>query len=139
MQLRSNCYPMCKKGQAAVEYLTYFAFFLLVASTFSVFILSQSGNELSKRSQERFKSTLFYVAQSIKDVDELAKHTEKLDVNVTLPYIVKGNNVSISDMPGGIVFGNTTIGNSQVYYYISIGNFSVNVRQVDADTIEIYK
>ncbi|GEM_PF-2246124 len=125
-----------KRGQTAIEYLTYFAFFLLIASTFSAFVFTQSGAELSKRSQERFKSTLFYVAQGVKDVNTLAMHADYAEANITLPYIVKGAGMNISDIPGGIIMGNTTVGGSAVYYYVKIGNFTVDVTQ-DSTTPEI--
>ncbi|MCX8200359.1 MAG: hypothetical protein N3G76_02725 [Candidatus Micrarchaeota archaeon] len=112
------------RGQTAVEYLTYFAFFLLVAAVFSAYIFSQSGDELNKRSQERFKSALLYVAQGVRDANNLAKHADSMEVNVTLPVITKGSGISISgDKATGIISGNSTTDKGPIYYYVQIGRF----------------
>jgi len=113
------------RGQTAVEYLAYFTFFLLIAAIFTAYVFTQASDELNKRSQERFKSTIFYLAQSIRDVDSLASHADYAEINVTLPVITKGAGITIEgNEEKGILSANTTVGNSNVYYYVRIGNFS---------------
>ncbi|MGB9634843.1 MAG: hypothetical protein ACP5H8_01240 [Candidatus Micrarchaeia archaeon] len=118
------------RGQAAIEYLAYFAFFLLVAAVFSAFVFSQSSQEMAKRSQERFKSTIYYVAQGVIDADAISRYADDMEINITLPVVVKGTNITIQgDESKGLVWGNTTIGESSVYYYVKTGYFNVDVEQ----------
>lgn len=121
---------MMRKGQAAIEYLTYFAFFLLIAAAFSSLVFTQSGEELSKRSQQRFRSTLVYVAESVRDANRLALHADSMEFNITLPVVVKGAGITIEGNGAtGLVQGNTTVGRTDVYYYIKIGSYNVDVSQ----------
>ncbi|MEM3364300.1 MAG: hypothetical protein QXS93_02200 [Candidatus Micrarchaeia archaeon] len=132
--LRANKKPTGTRGQTAVEYLTYFAFFLLVAAVFSVYVFSQSGEELNKRSQERFKSALFYVSQGVRDANNLAKYADTMSVNITLPVITKGSGISISgDSATGVIAGNTTTERGPVYYYVQIGRFEYEPEQKPGD------
>lgn len=111
-----------RRGQTAIEYLSYFAFFLLITAIFTAFVFSQSSEELNKRSQERFRSTIFYVAQGIRDADNLAQHADYMRMNITLPVITKGGDITIEgDRQQGLIKGNTTISNSNVYYYMQVG------------------
>ncbi len=122
------------RGQTAIEYLTYFAFFLLVAAIFTAFVFSQSGDELNKRSQERFKSSILYVAQGVRDANNLAKYADTMEYNITLPVITKGAGINISgNKDTGVIVGNTTTGSGVAYYYVQIGKFDIDPEQKAGD------
>ena len=122
------------RGQTAVEYLAYFATFLVIAAAFASFVFMQSSEELAKRSQLRFRSMVSYVATAVRDVNLLSTYADELEVNVTLPVIFRGADVYIEgDDEKGLIYANTTIAGSPVHYYMKIGRFDVNVEQQEDD------
>lgn len=121
---KNNNIHAIQKGQTSIEYLTYFAFFLMIAASFSSFIYLNSSNEFSERSQQRFKSVLIYVADNVRDANILSQHVDRMEINVTLPVVVKGAGITIQgDENKGIVQGNTTVNGNNVFYYMKIGSY----------------
>ncbi len=118
-----NLFKGCK-GQTSIEYLTYFAFFLMIAASFSSFIFMHSSGEFSERSQQRFKSMLIYVAENVRDANLLSQHVDNMEVNVTLPVVVKGSGITIEgDELRGVVQGNTTVNGNSIFYYLKVGSY----------------
>ena len=126
-----------KRGQTAIEYLMYFSFFLMIAVAFSAYAYSQSNNELSLRSNDRLKSVVLLVGQSVGDVNTLSKNADYVAVNITIPEMIQGANINIEGFPNeGLIVGNTTLLNTnEVIYYMNIGEFDVTVTQTDEKDI----
>ncbi len=132
-----------KKGQTAVEYLMYFSFFLMIAVAFSAYAFSQSNDELISRSNDRLKSVVLLVGQSVSDVDMLSSNADSVAVNITIPEMIQGTGIEIQGIPGdGLIVGNTTQmdGRTEVIYYMNIGEFNVLVEQtLEKDKVQISK
>lgn len=128
-----------RRGQTAVEFLSYFMVFLLIAATFSSFIFSTSSQELSRRSQERFRSMALYVSQGVIDADNLAASADYSVVNITIPTVVLSTPITIEgDGSQGIIVANTTDpAYGDVRYYIRTGKFTSEVCMPAPDTIAI--
>lgn len=126
-----------KRGQTAVEYLMYFSFFLMIAVAFSAYAYSQSNNELSLRSNDRLKSVVLLVGQSVGDVNMLSKNADSVAVNITIPEMIQGLEIDVQgDSATGLIQGNTTLLSGQeVIYYMNIGEFNVTVTQTDEKDI----
>lgn len=131
---------MNKRGQTAIEYLMYFSFFLMIAVAFSAFAFTQSNDELYLRSNDRLKSVVLLVGQSVSDVDALSKNADYVAVNITIPQMMQGAKLDIEgDEKTGLITGNTTLLSGQeVVFYKNIGSFSVLVEQTsDKDIVQI--
>lgn len=126
-----------KRGQTAIEYLMYFSFFLMIAVAFSAYAFSQSNTELSLRSNDRLKSVVLLVGQSVGDVNTLSKNADSVAVNITIPEMIQGANINLEGYKDtGLIVGNTTLLNGQeVIYYMNIGAFDVTVTQTDEKDI----
>ena len=126
-----------KRGQTAIEYLMYFSFFLMIAVAFSAYAYSQSNNELSLRSNDRLKSVVLLVGQSVGDVNTLSKNADYAAVNITIPEMIQGLEIDVQgDSATGLIQGNTTLLSGQeVIYYMNIGEFDVTVTQTDEKDI----
>ncbi|MCX8205929.1 MAG: hypothetical protein N3H30_01740 [Candidatus Micrarchaeota archaeon] len=122
-----------------MEYLSYFMVFLFIAAAFSSFVFSSSNQELSRRSQERFKSIVLYISQGVVDADELAKSADFSIVNITIPTVVRGTPITIGgDGKKGIIVANTTdqtYGN--VVYYVRTGEFTSEVCMLTQDSVTV--
>lgn len=129
-----------KKGQTSVEYLMYFSFFLMIAVAFSAYAFTQSNNELAFRSNDRLKSVVLLVGQSVGDVNMLSKNADSVAVNITIPEMIQGVEINVEGDPEtGLIQGNTTLLSGQeVIYYMNIGEFNVTVSQTDdKDIVQI--
>ncbi|MEM0437777.1 MAG: hypothetical protein QXU54_00580 [Candidatus Micrarchaeia archaeon] len=128
-----------KRGQTAVEFLSYFMVFLLIAAAFSSFMFSTSNQELSRRSQERFRSMALYVSQGVVDADRLASSADYAMVNITIPTVVRGTPITIEGDGGqGIIVANTTDPTyGDVRYYIRTGRFTSDVCMLAQDTVTV--
>jgi hypothetical protein len=121
-----------KKGQTSVEYLMYFSFFLMIAVAFSSYAFTQSNNELALRSNDRLKSVVLLVGQSVGDVNMLSKNTDSVAVNITIPEMIQGADINIENPPETyLIVGNTTLLTGEVIYYMNIGEFDVTVTQTE--------
>ena len=131
---------MNKRGQTAIEYLMYFSFFLMIAVAFSAYAFTQSNDELSLRSNDRLKSVVLLVGQSVSDVDSISKNADYVSVNITIPEMMQGAHLEIDgDEKTGLITGNTTLLSGQeAIFYKNIGKFSVSVQQTnEKDIIQI--
>lgn len=129
-----------KRGQTSIEYLMYFSFFLMIAVAFSAYAFTQSNNELSLRSNDRLKSVVLLVGQTVGDVNMLSKNADSVAVNITIPEMIQGVEINIEgDQDTGLIQGNTTLLSGQeVIYYMNIGEFNVTVSQTDdKDIVQI--
>ena len=129
-----------KKGQTSIEYLMYFSFFLMIAVAFSAYAFTQSNEELSLRSNDRLKSVVLLVGQTVNDVNMLSKNADSVAVNITIPEMIQGVEIDVQgDSDTGLIQGNTTLLTGQpVIYYMNIGEFDVTVSQTsDKDIIQI--
>jgi len=129
-----------KRGQTSIEYLMYFSFFLMIAVAFSAYAFTQSNNELSLRSNDRLKSVVLLVGQTVGDVNMLSKNADSVAVNITIPDMIQGVEINIEgDQDTGLIQGNTTLLSGQeVIYYMNIGEFDVTVSQTDdKDIVQI--
>jgi len=131
---------MNNRGQTAIEYLMYFSFFLMIAVAFSAFAFTQSNDELYLRSNDRLKSVVLLVGQSVSDVDAINKNADYVSINITIPQMMQGTFLEIDgDEKTGLITGNTTLLSGQeVVFYKNIGAFNVTVSQTDEkDIIQI--
>jgi len=129
-----------KRGQTSIEYLMYFSFFLMIAVAFSAYAFTQSNNELALRSNDRLKSVVLLVGQTVGDVNMLSKNADYAAVNITIPEMIQGVEIEVEGDSGtGLIQGNTTLFNGQpVIYYMNIGEFDVIVSQTDdKDIVQI--
>lgn len=128
------------RGQTAVEYLLYFSFFLMIAVAFSAYAFTEVNHELSLRSNDRLKSVVLLVGQSVSDVNTLSKNADSVSVNITIPEMIRGAEINIEGHEEeGLIIGNTTLLNTQeVIYYMNIGAFNVTVSQTgEKDIVQI--
>ncbi len=123
------------RGQVAIEYMSYFSIFLIVAIIFTSVAYLYAQSEFHKQSESRYTAIMDRVTTVIEDGNRLSKYIDKMEYTAELPIIATGEEMKI-EIKDGIVEGN--VGEYKHYYSRVSLDKNVNIEPGE-NTVKISK